>query len=227
MHDAPKILVVEDELDLAEPLVEGLVGQGFHVRLAATGEDARRALDEHWDLVILDLMLPDISGESLLSYMKQKPDYPAVLVLTAKSGLQDKLGLFRQGCDDYITKPYIFEELLERARALLRRSQRVLPAPCSYEDLVLDPEKFRFSLKSGDSVQLTPKEAAILRLLMARPGHTVSRKEILSGVWGLKEEPSSNFIGVHIFNLRKKFAHLGREDWFQTLRSAGFMVSRP
>ena len=113
-----------------------------------------------------------------------------------------------------------------RVKALLRRSQHAVQDNCTYEDLVLDPATYE--LHAGhESVVLTPKEAAICKLLMSDPGRVVTRKEILHGVWGLKDEPLSNPLGVHVFHLRKKFAQLGREDWFQTLRAAGFVVKKP
>lgn len=221
-----KILLVEDELDLAEPIVQGLREEHFDVEHAPTGEIARRKLEQHFDLLILDLMLPDMPGEAIIDYLKQRTDYPAILVLTARAGVQDKLALFRRGCDDYLTKPFVFEELLERVRALLRRSQRVAASHCIYEDLELDPDMHRLTV-GKETIVLTPKEAAICRLLLSEPGRIVSRKEILQGVWGLKEEPTSNLVGIHVFNLRKKFAQLGREDWFHTIRNSGFVVSRP
>lgn len=222
----PKILIVEDERLLAEPLAENLKDEGFEVLIAENGSKARQQLVHHWDLVILDLMLPDLSGESLLNYIKEQPDYPAVLILTAKSSIQDKVSLFKKGCDDYLTKPFIYEELLERVRALLRRSQRVTTKNLSYEDLKLDPSTFRLEA-AGHEAQLTPKEASILKIFFNAPGRLVSRKEILENVWGLREEPNTNFIGVHLFNLRKKLAEVRREDWLQTIRSGGFIFSRP
>jgi len=223
---APKILIVEDEALLAEPLAENLKDEGFEVAIAENGIKARQQLIHYWDLVILDLMLPDLSGEVLLNYIQQQSDHPAILILTAKSSIQDKLALFKQGCDDYLTKPFIYEELLERVRALLRRSKRVKTENLMYDDWMLDPSTFR--LKAGElEAQLTPKEASILKLFLNAPGRLVSRKEILENVWGLREEPNTNFIGVHLFNLRKKLAEVSREDWLQTIRSGGFVFSKP
>lgn len=223
---ASRLLIVEDERDLAEPLAESLREEGYEVGLAASGEEARQKLNDHWDLLILDLMLPDISGEVLLSYLKQKPDYPSILILTAKGSVQDKLNLFRQGCDDYLTKPFIYEELLERVRALLRRSQRVQSRQLHYQDLSLDPDTFELQAGAQKTI-LTPKEAAILRLFLNAPEKVISRKEILENVWGLREEPNTNFIGVHLFNLRKKMGEVEREDWLQTVRSSGFLFGKP
>lgn len=221
-----RILVVEDEVDIAEPILIGLREEGFYAEGTTTGQKAMQRLVDYWDLLILDLNLPDMAGESILSNLKQKPDYPAVLVLTARGTLEDKLALFRQGCDDYLTKPFIFEELVERVRALLRRSQRVRSVPCTYHDLTLDPTTH--SLKTPQrQVVLTPKEAAIVQLLMKNPERVVSRKEILHHVWGIKEEPDTNFIGVHLFNLRKKLSEVSRDEWLRTVRSSGFVLSAP
>jgi len=223
---APRILIVEDEADLAQTLKQGLGEEGFSAEVALTGEVARRLFTQHWDLILLDLMLPDVPGEALLKYLKQEAHYPLVLVLTARSTVEDKLSLFRSGCDDYLTKPFVFSELLERVKALLRRSPRSALPVCTYEEVELDPVNHR--LTAGDrSITLTPKETAICRLLLEEPGRVITRKEILHSVWGLKEEPDTNFIGVHVFNLRKKFAQLGLDEWFRTVRSSGFLVHKP
>lgn len=218
--------MIEDEPDLAEVTIRGLEEEGFSVAWANRGETARRFLDQNWDLVLLDLMLPDMSGEGLLNYIKQRQDPPPVLVLTAKANLNDKLTLFRQGCDDYLTKPFAFEELLVRIHALLRRSQKIAGDVFQYQDLTLDNSQYRLTA-GGDGVGLTPKEAAICRLLLSHAGKVVSRKAILEGVWGLKEEPTSNLVGIHVFKLRRKLEQLGRGPWFRTVRAAGFMIAEP
>lgn len=221
-----KILLVEDEADIAEPIVVGLREEGFQVEWVPTGQKAMQRLVDFWDLLILDLNLPDLAGESILSNLKQLPDYPAVLVLTARGALDDKLALFRQGCDDYLTKPFIFEELVERIRALLRRSQRVLSSSSKYRDLELDPTTHCLRTPKSQ-VLLTPKESAIVQLLIKNSERVVSRKELLHHVWGIKEEPDTNFIGVHLFNLRKKLGEIARDEWLRTVRSSGFVLCEP
>lgn len=220
-----KILVVEDEKDLAEPLCEGLKEEGYEVDWADTGEKARQKLVHHWDLIILDLMLPDFSGENLLFYVRQEPASSPVLILTARGAIEDKLSLFRQGCDDYLTKPYLFEELLARVKALLRRSTRLQTEVLSYEAVVLDPHSLILKNEKWQT-QLTPKEASILKLFFSSPSKVISRKEILEKVWGLREEPNTNFIGVHLFNLRKKLAEVQIDSWLQTIRHSGFLFSK-
>lgn len=221
-----KILVVEDEKDLAEPLCEGLREEGYEVDWAPSGEKARQKFIDHWDLIILDLMLPDLSGENLLFYLRQEPDSPPVLILTARGAIEDKLSLFRQGCDDYLTKPYLFEELLARVRALLRRSSRLQAECVEYEGAVLDPASLVLHT-SRSQTQLTPKEASLLKVFFSSPGKVISRKEILERVWGLREEPNTNFIGVHLFNLRKKLSEVQLDSWLQTIRHSGFVLLRP
>jgi len=221
-----RILIVEDEADLSGPLAENLKDDGFEAEIAPTVEKARQSLTSHWDLVILDLMLPDMPGETFLNYLKQQTTYPPVLILTARGTVQDKLSLFKQGCDDYLTKPFIYEELRERVRALLRRSQRVTQEHLRFEDIQLDPTTFKLEAGSLTTL-LTPKEASILKLFFSAPGKVVSRKEILENVWGLREEPGTNFIGVHLFNLRKKLNEVERGAWLQTVRASGFVFCKP
>lgn len=221
-----RILIVEDQRDLGEPLALGLAEEGFETKLVTTGRAAMQALVDHWDLIILDLTLPDIPGEAILSNLRQSPDYPAILVVTARGALDDKLNLFRLGCDDYLAKPVIFEELVERVRALLRRSQRVHSKDCAYRDVQLNPETHLLNTSDGQTT-LTPKESAILRVLMERAETVVSRKELLHHAWGLKEEPETNFIGVHLFNLRKKLHDVERDSWLKTVRNSGFVFGSP
>lgn len=221
-----KILIIEDEKDISEAIKAGLEDEGYSVSIADNAQKGFRLLVDHWDLIILDLNLPDMSGKTIVNYLKQQVDYPAILVLTARTALEDKISLFRDGCDDYLTKPFIFEELLERVRALLRRSQRVKDSGEEFLDMKLDVTNH--TLTSGDlTVTLTPKEVSILRYLIRAKTQIVSRKEILHNVWGLKEEPDTNFIGVHLFNLRRKLAEVKKDAWLQTIRNSGFVFKDP
>jgi len=222
-----KILVVEDEKDISESIVDGLSCEGYTVEAARDGQSAIRLLNQkRWDLVILDLMLPDISGESILTFLSHRAEYPPVLILTAKNHLEDKIGVFKKGCDDYLTKPFIFEELLARAVALLRRPARVESRSFRYADMQFDASTNSLVTDSA-SVTLTPKEASLLRLFIREPERILTRMELLQGVWGLREEPSANYIGIHLFNLRKKLAEVDRESWLQTVRASGFVLCDP
>lgn len=221
-----RILVVEDEADIADSVIDGLTNEGYVAKWVADGVSARRSLDQNWDLIILDLMLPDIPGESLLSYLSEKPDYPPVLVLSAKNAIADKLALFRQGCDDYLTKPFLFDELLVRTQALLRRPPRVRAQQLKFHDFELFQETNTLKVNGG-SVVLTPKETALLKLLLQTPGKIISRKEILTSVWGLANEPEANYVGIHLFKLRKKLAEIHREEWLRTVKFSGYSFAPP
>ena len=221
-----RILIVEDSSQVGELLQRGLTEEGFDVGVAETGEIALRKLNERWDLVVLDLMLPDLSGERIMAFLGQRAEHPRVLVLTAKAEVESKIELFKLGCDDYLTKPFAFEELLGRVKALLRRPAVSLPENVTYDDLKLEGATLKLK-KGNDEVSLTPKEYAICRLLMLEPGRVVSRKELLNSVWGYTVEPKTNFMEVHLANLRKKLARLHCSDWLQTVRSSGVAFERP
>jgi len=221
-----RILIVEDSADLARVVQKALNEEGFETAIAPDVESAIRRLEEYWNVVLLDLMLGNRSGESVIKFLDSAAHRPAILVLTAKNQIEDKLALFRQGCDDYLTKPFDMEELLERVQALLRRGNRVASPKLQYFDLALDPTNL--TLHAGnESITLTPKETSLCQTLLRAPEQVVSRKEILESVWGLQREPQTNFLGVHLLNLRRKFSQIGREAWLQTVRSVGFVIRKP
>ena len=223
--EKPRLLIVEDAHDVADLLYRGLTEEGFEVEIAHDGETAMRKLSTPWNLIILDLNLPDITGEEILDFVAQRPDHPAVLILTARERVEDKVSLFKKGCDDYLVKPFAFEELLGRVRALLRRPARVTES-LQYGDLVLMPEIFQIS--AGNlKVILTPKEFALCRRLMSEPGKVISKRELLHSVWGMTQEPKTNYIDVHVTNLRKKLGQIGKEDWLQTVRGSGLYFGDP
>lgn len=221
-----RILIVEDEPEISSLLERGLAEEGFETAVTNNGAAAMRRFSEGWDLVVLDLMLPDLRGETVLDYITQRRDHPPVLVLSARSQLADKLMLFEKGCDDFLTKPFAVEELLSRVRALLRRAPKAVADEGRYEDMYLEAETHRCFAGEG-SITLTPKEFAICRLLMREPGKVISKRQLIHSVWGVTQEPKTNYIEVHLANLRKKLSHLGRENWLQTVRSSGFLFSRP
>lgn len=222
--EKPRLLIVEDAPKLADVLLRGLSEEGFEVEIAKDGRTAMRRIVEPWNLIILDLNLPDMNGEEILDCITQRQDHAAVLVLTARERVEDKVTLFRKGCDDYMVKPFAFEELVGRVRALLRRPMRVIEK-LQYEDLTLEPDVFQ--LRSGEqSVTLTPKEFALCRRLISDPDTVISRREILHSVWGLTHEPKTNYIDVHITHLRKKLAEIGRGEWLQTIRGSGLLFGK-
>lgn len=220
-----RILIIEDDANVASVLGRGLFEEGFDPEIASNGELAMRKVADSWSLIILDLNLPVVSGEEILDFIVQKPDHAAVLVLTAKDRLEDKVTLFKKGCDDYLVKPFALEELLGRVRALLRRPARVVET-LSFEDFSLTPEHFQLNVGT-QALVLTPKEFALCRRLMSEPGKVISKRELLHSVWGLTHEPRTNYIDVHVNNLRKKLGQVGREAWLHTVRGSGLMFARP
>ena len=220
------VLVVEDDPTIGAGVVDLLKKKGLEVRWEKDGRSARRVIEEDWSLIILDLGLPEIGGETLLSNLRQKPGYPAVLVLTAKNQLEDKLTLFSMGCDDYLTKPFHSEELAVRVDALIRRPPRLRTAALASNSITLDTVTFAASA-NGKSVILTPKEFAFLRELVESGGRVIARRELLEKVWGLKAEPSANYIGIHLFNLRKKLREIDRDRWIKTVKFSGYAFRDP
>jgi len=221
-----KILIVEDDADVASLIERGLREEGFEPKITANAKTALRLLSGKWHVIILDLRLPDLPGESILKFLNHDSYRPPVLILTASGEVETKLELFRQGCDDYLIKPFVFDELLARVRALLKRPLRVVPDQCQYEDMALVNKPH--GLIIGDrKIPLSPKEYAICRLLLGEPGKIVSRKELLHTVWGYAEESNTNFLEVHLAHLRKKLRPFGRDGWVQTVRNSGITLSRP
>lgn len=221
-----KVLIVEDSQEIASLISRALTEEGFETTAACSAQNAFRLLDSYWDVVILDLGLPDVSGEEVLTYIARGPHPPPVLIVTARLSLEDKLTVFRRGCDDYLTKPFEIEELLQRVGALLRRSTRTTRDSVSCDDMVLDAAALRLHV-GKNAIILTPKEASICEVLMREPGKIVSRKELLHTVWGITREPETNFVSVHLINLRRKFQKLGRAEWLRTIRGSGMCIERP
>jgi DNA-binding response OmpR family regulator len=219
-----RLLIVEDERDLAAHLAKGLREEGFAVDLAATLAEAReRAIDAPYDLVLLDRRLPDGDGHSLLGEWRGQGLAAPVLVLTARDLLSDKIAALDAGADDYLTKPFAFAELLARVRALLRRRGLEPAAVLEIDDLRLD-RTARLAERGGEALELTPKEFALLEYLMLRPGAVSSRAEIAEHVWDLSYEARSNVIDVIVARLRRKLEAGGRERLIQSVPGVGYAV---
>jgi DNA-binding response OmpR family regulator len=216
-----KLLLVEDEDAIAEPLVEGLRREGFEVERVATGADALEAPEP--DLVLLDVGLPDTDGFSLCKELRGRSDVPIIMV-TAKGEEIDRVVGLEVGADDYIVKPFGFRELIARIRAVTRRRHGG-PAGGATElgPLVVDTRSRRVTL-DGRDVALTPKEFDLLALLTSDPGAVVSRAKILEQVWQTNWFGSAKTVDVHVAALRKK---LGDAAWIETVRGVGFRMHVP
>jgi DNA-binding response OmpR family regulator len=215
-----RLLVVEDEARLAVALQRGLQAEGFAVDLAAdgpTGLDLAR--HGEYDAMILDVMLPGLSGYRVVRALRAEQRWLPVLMLSAKDGEHDQADGLDCGADDYLTKPFSFVVLLARLRALLRRGAPQRPAVLTAGELSLDPARRRVTL-GGSEVVLTTREYGLLQYLMRRAGDVVSKTELLDHVWDASEETAPNAVEVYIGYLRRK---LGR-DVLETVRGAGYRL---
>lgn len=219
-----KILVVEDDFDLATGIRVALQTQGMEVVWVRRIEDARRILDgEGCDLLLLDLGLPDGDGVSLIRDVRGWSAVP-IIVLSARSDEADKIAALDAGADDYLTKPFAFDELLARVRALLRRPESMRPVILSLADLSLDPQRQR-AQRGGATLDLTHKEFAILHMLLRHAGEVVSRARLAEQVWKDDLIGIDNLIDVHVGNLRRKVDAAPAPPLIRTVRGRGFRLA--
>ncbi len=221
-----RILVVEDDERIASFLVKGLRAEGYVTNVVGSGERAELLLedpDEVFDLVLLDIRLPGMSGEEVLVRLRQRDTQLPVIILTARIGIGERVRGLDLGANDYVTKPFAFEELLARIRAVLRSSTQ----PAANELVVGD---LRFDLltkiaqRGGRSIELAPREWALLELFMRHPDHVLSRTRILNEVWEYDFDPGSNVVDVYVGYLRKKLNMPGLEPMVKTVRGAGYRL---
>ncbi|BEP63727.1 response regulator transcription factor [Variovorax sp. V213] len=220
------ILVVEDDARVADFLLRGLSAEGHRVQLARTGpEGLALARSNELSVLLLDLMLPGLSGLELCQTLRAEGHHVPVLMLTALSNTEDKVSGLRLGADDYLTKPFAFEELLARIEALLRRGREQRPRATTLQvaDLVLDRERMEVT-RAGKLVPLTAKELAFLELLMTAPGRVYSRERILSNVWGTNEDPLTNIVDVYVRRLRAKIDDGHPIALLKTVRGLGYRL---
>ncbi len=220
-----RVLVVEDEVSLAELLTMALRYEGWDVRSAGDGLSAVRTAREFGpDLVVLDIMLPDIDGLEVLRRLRTGTPTLPVLFLTAKDAVEDRIAGLTVGGDDYVTKPFSLEEVMARLRALLRRSGMTVARTQAVVvgDLVLD-EDSREVCRDGDIVELTATEFELLRYLMRNPRRVLSKAQILDQVWHYDFGGNSNVVELYISYLRKK-VDAGRSPMIHTMRGAGYVL---
>ncbi len=223
-----KLLFVEDDSRIAGFIERGLAAEGHVVDVVATGEEAlARARVNSYPLMILDRMLPDMDGLNVCRQLRQERVDCRILMLTAMDGLADKLGGLRSGADDYLTKPFSFDELVARVEALLRRGDLVRhQSELRVADLVLDPATHKVT-RGARPIQLTRKEYALLRYLMENAGTVISREQILSNNWGYSFDPQTKVVEVYIRYLRKKIDEDEAIQLIQTIRGAGYRIGEP
>lgn len=220
------ILLVEDDHKAARLLARGLEEEGYAVSVAHAAQEVEAEVLARADLAILDWMLPGKDGISLCGEWRQRGLQLPVLMLTARDALADRIAGLNTGADDYLTKPFAFDELLARVRALLRRSVRVAPPLLQVADLCIEPQAHAVR-RGGVSLDLTPKEYAILGLLVQHAGQVVSRLQLAEQVWHADLIAIDNLIDVHMKNLRRKVDPAGSPALIETVRGRGFRLAPP
>jgi len=219
-----RILVVEDEAKVASFIKRGLEEEHYAVDVASDGEEGVDMVDVYeYDLAILDIMLPKRDGLSVLSHIRKKNNSMPVILLTAKDMLEDKVKGLDMGADDYLTKPFAFEELLARIRALLRRGKPEESLKLVLDDLVLDPVT-HIVTRAGEDIPLTAKEYALLEYFMRNPERVLTRTMISEHVWNIKFDTYTNVIDVYISYLRNKIDKGHEKKLLHTVRGVGYMI---
>jgi DNA-binding response OmpR family regulator len=217
------ILIVDEDAALANFLSQELEGEQFEVEVVHDGETALAALreDRQQDLLILDLNLPKLDGMSLIQRVRpEKPRLP-MLVLTARSRIEDKVQAFQSGADDFMAKPFSFAELLARVNALMRRHAGVVPNVSAVGDLKLYREEHRVE-RNGRRIELTPREYSILEYMLRHVGRPVSRATLFEEVWKMPQAPSTNIVDVYMKYLRDKVDGPGERKLTHTVRGIGY-----
>jgi two-component system response regulator TctD len=220
-----RLLVVEDNEELGALLARGLKDSNFDVDVLTTAADARVALETtRYAALILDLGLPDGDGASILRELRHRQDSIPVLILTARSGVADRIRGLRSGADDYLVKPFAFDELVARIEALLRRPGQFLGRSLRVANLMFDTEG-RQAFVDGKPQQLSAREMAVLELLMRRKGTVISKKTLEAQLFGLSGELGSNAVEVYVHRLRKQLAERDAKVKVSTVRGVGYMLT--
>lgn len=219
-----RVLVVEDEPKVASFLQRGLAAEGYAVDVAADGRTALSAAGTSpYDVLVVDIMIPGLDGLALTRTLRERGCRVPILLLTARDTLIDKVAGLDSGADDYLTKPFAFEELLARVRALLRRTTTPTPAVMSVADLRLDPVR-REVTRAGRRIDLSPREFALLEFFLRRAGQVLSRAVIAQHVWGVDFDTFTNVIDVYVNYLRKKIDADFEPRLLHTVRGVGYVL---
>jgi two-component system OmpR family response regulator len=218
------LLIVEDSVRMASLLRRGLLEEGYAVEVATTGIDAVwRATETTFDAIVLDVLLPDIDGFEVCRRLRLAERWAPIVMLTARDDVADRVRGLDSGADDYLTKPFAFEELHARLRSLVRRGPAERPAVIRVDDLELDPAAH--AIRRGDvPIQLTKKEFALLQYLMAHPGEALSRQRLLEHVWDFAFDGDPNVVDVYVGYVRAKIDRpFGRQS-IETVRGIGYRL---
>ncbi len=219
-----RLLLAEDEQDLSKALVTVLKHNNYSVDAVFNGEDALTYLENgNYDGVILDIMMPKSDGLTVLKNLRQKGNQIPVLLLSAKSEIDDRVTGLDLGADDYLTKPFSMKELLARIRAITRRKGDSSNSVLSFSDLTLN--RATFQLSSGkNAIRLANREFQMMEMLMTNPGHVISAEQFMEKIWGFDSEVEPNVVWVYISNLRKKIVSLDSGVKIKASRGLGYLL---
>jgi len=222
-----RILIIEDETAIVRFLERGLSAHGHQVISTKDGEEGvRLAVEDPVDFVLLDISLPRLDGHGVLRRIRlRRPDLP-VLMLTARDDLQNKVSALDGGADDYLTKPFVFEELLARIRALTRRANQEQAAQITSDGLRIDLLERR-AWRGEEQIELSSREFALLEYFMRHQGQVLSRQQILSAIWDYDFDPTSNIVDVYVRYVRNKIDAPGEPSFIKTVRGAGYRFEPP
>ena len=219
-----RLLVVEDSRRMADLLSRGLSEEGYAVDVAATGADAVwLATETPYDGIVLDVVLPDFDGFDVCRRLRKAAQWAPLLMLTARDDVSDRVRGLDAGADDYLTKPFAFEELFARVRSLTRRGPHERPATIDIGDLKLDPAAHTVQ-RAGASIAVTPKEFALLHYLMSHPGQALTRSRLLEHVWDFAFDGDPNIVDVYVGYLRSKIDRPFGRTTIETVRGVGYRL---
>jgi len=219
-----RVLIVEDELRMASLIRRGLAKEGLAVDVTSNGEDALwMARSADYDAIVLDVMLPGMSGFDTCERLRKSDVWAPVLMLTARDSVEDRVNGLDKGADDYLVKPFAFAELLARLRALVRRGELERPTVLEVDDLRLDPATRRV-WRGSTEIQLSAKEFAVLETFMRRPDEVLTRDHLLEHAWDFAYENRSNVVDVYIKHLRNKIDEPFGRHSLETIRGAGYRL---
>jgi len=220
-----KILIIDDEQAIVEFLRQGLEARLFNVETASDGErGAFLARTGNYDLVLLDNVLPKLSGPEVLEEIRREERHLPVIMMSVKTDITDKKECFRGGADDYLTKPFLFDELLLRIEAILRRPAKTVSEILRIDDLMLNSHS-KVVRRAGREIYLTRREFSLLEYLLRNRGRILSRQEILEHVWDYDSDPFSNSIETHVASLRRKIRRRGGRDLIHTFVGRGYKLA--
>ena len=229
INEKQRILIIEDEKNLARFIELELKHEGYETEICYNGRTGlEAALNSDWDLILLDLMLPELNGIEVCRRLRPTKNVP-IIIMTARDSVIDRVSGLDHGADDYIVKPFAIEELLARIRALLRRieieeeQRKVKQTTVTYRDLVIEKEN-RIVRRNDEPIELTKREYELLLILMENVNVVLSRDVLLNKVWGYKSEVETNVVDVYIRYLRNKIDVPGKDSYIQTVRGTGYVM---